>query len=278
MTLKVLSATVEISRPLNVLITMISIFVAVAITGAVQPLYKVLLACISGGFIAAASNTINDYFDLDIDRVNRPKRPLVSGKMTSQQAWIVAWIEFGLGVLLSIFINLTAVIIVVVVSGLLVLYSFQLKRLPLIGNLMVSFITALAFVYGGVAVNRIKETMIPAVLAFFFHFGREIIKDLQDREGDASSSARTFPLVYGEIAALGLTTIVFMVLTIILPFPFVLGWYSGAYMLVIALGVYPVLVYVTYSMWKNRSPKNLGFLSNLLKADMLVGLLAIYLG
>lgn len=275
---KNLPAIVEISRPVNVLITMISIFVAVVITGTLAPLYKIVLACLSGGIIMAGSNTINDYFDLDIDRVNRPGRPLVTGRLTPRQAWIIALIEFGSGIVLSLFINVIAFLITLVVSGIILLYSFQLKRLPLIGNLSVSFTTAMAFVYGGVAVNRVKETLIPAVLAFFFHFGREIIKDLQDREGDARGSARTFPLVYGEIAALSLTSVIFLILFAILPMPYILEWYGTTYILVIALGVYPVLLYVSFSMWKNRSPKNLGFLSNLLKADMLVGLLAIYLG
>jgi geranylgeranylglycerol-phosphate geranylgeranyltransferase len=275
---KILTAIFEISRPVNVLITMASIFVAAVITGTLYPLYKVLLACISGGIIMAGSNTINDYFDLDIDRVNRPGRPLVLGKLSPRQAWIIAWIEFGLGILLSLLISFTAFLIALIVSGFMVLYSHRLKRLPLIGNLAVSFATAMAFIYGGVAVNRINEAFIPALLAFFFHFGREIIKDLQDREGDAHGSARTFPLVYGEIAGLSLSSLIFLILLIILPIPFIFEWYGSAYMLVIATGVYPVLIYVTFSMWKNRSPQNLGYLSNLLKADMLVGLLAIYLG
>ena len=278
MTSKILPAIVEISRPVNVLIAMISIFVAVVITGALHPLHSVILACISGGIIMAGSNTINDYFDLDIDRVNRPNRPLVTGKLTARQAWTIAWIEFGVGISLSLFINFTAFLIALIVAAIIILYSFQLKRLPLVGNLAVSFSTAMAFVYGGAAVNRIKETLIPAVLAFFFHFGREIIKDLQDKEGDARGSARTFPLVYGEVASLGLTTTIFLILAIVLPLPFLFGWYTIAYLVVIVIGVYPVLIYVTFSMWKNRSTKNLGFLSNLLKADMLVGLLAIYLG
>jgi len=271
-------AIFEISRPINVFIAILSIFVAVVITGTIQPFHKVILACLSGAVIMAASNTINDYFDLDIDRINRPGRPLVRGKLTPFQAITVSWVEFGTGCMLALWINSTAFLIAGVVSGIIIIYSFRLKRLPLLGNLAVSFSTAMAFIYGGVAVNRIRETLVPAVLAFFFHFGREIIKDLQDREGDSHGLAHTFPLVYGESAALTLITAIFVLLGLILPLPFIFGWYNGLYLLVIVLGIYPVLSYVAISMWKNRSPRNLGFLSNLLKADMLVGLLAIYLG
>jgi hypothetical protein len=69
-----------------------------------------------------------------------------------------------------------------------------------------------------------------------------------------------------------------MVLTILVFLPFVFGWYGINYILVIVFGVYPVIFFSIWSVWRNQTPGNLGLISNLLKADMLVGLLAIYLG
>lgn len=274
----ILAGSFAISRPVNVLISMLSIFVAAFITGTISPLANVLLACFSGGIIMAASNTMNDYFDLDIDRVNRPKRPLVSSKLSPLFALRLAQVEFAVGIVLGLFVSLTAFIIALIISSLIIFYSYKLKRLPLIGNLMVSFATSMAFVYGGVAVNRIRQTIVPAVFSFFYHFGREIIKDVQDMQGDAAGHARTFPLVYGEKAALQLTTINFILLLILLPVPFLLRWYNLNYLIVILLGICPVLLYTMFSIWKDKSPDNLGKISTLLKADMPVGLLAIYLG
>jgi geranylgeranylglycerol-phosphate geranylgeranyltransferase len=275
---KFINSIIAISRPANVLISMISIFVAAFITGTLHPAINVLLACISGGLIAAGANTINDYFDLEIDRINKPKRPLVAGKLSSSQAVIIALFEFAVGSLLALFIGFLAFIIAFSISLLLFLYSYRLKRLPLIGNLAVSFSTGMAFIYGGIAVHRVVETLIPAIFAFFYHFGREIIKDIQDREGDTSEKARTFPIIYGNRLSLILTTLNFALLTVLVFLPFLFGWYGIKYILVILFGVYPVIFFSVWSMWRNQTPGNLGFISNLLKADMLVGLLAIYLG
>jgi geranylgeranylglycerol-phosphate geranylgeranyltransferase len=275
---KFINSIIAISRPANVLISMISIFVAAFITGTLHPAINVLLACISGGLIAAGANTINDYFDLEIDRINKPKRPLVAGKLLSSQALIIALFEFAVGSLLALFIGFLAFIIAFSMSLLLFLYSYRLKRLPLIGNLAVSFSTGMAFIYGGIAVHRVVETLIPAIFAFFYHFGREIIKDIQDREGDTSEKARTFPIIYGNRLSLILTTLNFALLTVLVFLPFLFGWYGIKYILVILFGVYPVIFFSVWSMWRNQTPGNLGFISNLLKADMLVGLLAIYLG
>ena len=273
-----LVAAIRISRPVNVLISIISIFVAVFITGTIQPFAKVVIACLSGGIIMAAANTINDYFDLDIDRINRPGRPLVMNILTPLQAVQISTFEFTLGIMLAFFISLLAFLIAGMVSAVIFLYSYKLKRMPLIGNLAVSFSTAMAFVYGGVAVNRIKQTLVPAVFAFFYHLGREIIKDVQDMEGDRQGKARTLPLIYGEVAALVMATVNFLILMVLLPLPYLILWYRIGYLAVVILGVYPVLIYTLVSMWKNHTPANLGTLSTLLKADMLIGLLAIYLG
>ncbi|HFE63385.1 MAG TPA: hypothetical protein ENK14_03085 [Caldithrix sp.] len=271
-------AFIVIARPVNVLIGMLSIFIAAFITGTLQPFNRVLFAVVSGGIITAAANTINDYFDLAIDRVNKPYRPLPSGQMSVTLALNLSIAEFFAGIILSVFISRTAFLIASTISLLLFFYSFKLKRVPLWGNLAVSFASAMAFIYGGVAVDRVSRTLIPAAFAFFYHFGRELIKDIQDMEGDARDQAKTFPLVFGKTAALRLTTLNFLLLIIFIAIPFIFGWYGSAYFVVILIGVYPVLLFSIYRIWSNQSFASLGFVSNLLKADMLIGLLAIYLG
>jgi geranylgeranylglycerol-phosphate geranylgeranyltransferase len=274
----ILRSVIQISRPVNVVIAMLSILVGAIITGTVQPLVSIILACISGGLIMAGSNTLNDLFDIEIDRINQPHRPLVIGKLTPVQARNIARLEFGSGIALSIFISLQALVVAVTVSLLIIMYSYKMKRLPLIGNFAVSLATAMAFIYGGIAVNRIQRTLIPAILAFLYHFGREIIKDIQDMKGDRHGNAKTLPLVYGENIALIVTTVIFLLLLGLLPLPFIFNWYKIWYLGIVLAGVYPVIIFVIYSMWKDQSSWNLGFLSKILKADMVIGLLAIYLG
>lgn len=273
-----LTGIIKIGRPLNMSISMVSIFLAAFITGTIHPLINVIFACISGGIITAAANTINDYFDLDIDRINRPRRPLVTGLLTEKFALRLALFEFLTGSLLALFINFLAFGIASVMSVLLFLYSYIFKRKPLIGNIVVSFSTAMAFVYGGVAVYRLKYSIFPALFAFFMNLIREVVKDIQDMRGDAQGQARTFPLLFGTVAAQQLISALVVLLMLVLLIPYLINWYSINFFIVVMVGIYPVLIYVLYNVWKNSSPQNMGIISAILKADMLVGLLAIYLG
>lgn len=274
---KILQAVFQLSRPVNVLITMLSVYVAAVIAGGVRLSNPVMLACLSAGFIAAAANTINDYFDIAIDRINKPERPLPAGKISHQLALLSALTEFILGVFLALFISTPMFGLAVIFSLLLFWYSARLKGTVLWGNMAVSLSTAAAFVYGGLAVDRQNEAIIPALFAFFFHFGREIIKDMQDVEGDRQHQANTFPVRFGSSASVVLVWLNFGVLIGLTIFPFWKGWYGTTYMLIVAAGVYPVIGYVLFRLLQYPSAEVLGLLSNLLKADMLVGLLAIYL-
>ncbi|MBN2012899.1 geranylgeranylglycerol-phosphate geranylgeranyltransferase [candidate division KSB1 bacterium] len=273
-----MNAYFQITRPVNVLIGGLSIFIGAFIAGSIQPIQNVALAVLSGMLIAAAANTINDYYDVAIDRINKPYRPIPSGKITEKTAWIYAMIMFVIGTGLSILINNKALAIAVFAWVVLYCYSAKLKRTVLWGNLAVSFMTAFAFIYGGVAVNRLNEAIIPAVFSFLFHLGREIIKDIEDREGDSADHAVTLPIRYGVRPALWVTMFVFILLIGLTIMPFVMGIFGVPYLWVVILGVDTVLVFVIFSMWKTPVPKNLGRLSTLLKMDMLVGLIAIYVG
>lgn len=271
-----LPALIQLSRPVNVAITFLSVFIAAFITGTLQPPQAVLLACLSAGLIAAAANTINDFYDVEIDRINKPRRPLPAGMISPATARAAALAEFALGNLLAALISLPMLLIALVFSALTYLYSAYLKRTVLWGNIAVSLTTAAAFIYGGTAVNRPAQTVIPAALAFFFHFGREIIKDMEDVEGDSFHHANTFPVRFGMRPAIALVWINFIVLMVLTIFPFAMGWYGPVYFIIVAAGLYPVILYTLISLLKNTGARRLGFLSNLLKAGMVVGLLAIY--
>ena len=83
-----------LSRPVNVCIAFFSVFVAVLICGTIESMDKVWLACLTAAFITAAANAVNDYYDLDIDRINRPKRPIPSGAITSFEALVFSGLFF----------------------------------------------------------------------------------------------------------------------------------------------------------------------------------------
>ncbi|HVO73719.1 MAG TPA: geranylgeranylglycerol-phosphate geranylgeranyltransferase [Ignavibacteriaceae bacterium] len=278
------SAIVKLVRPLNFLIAFASIIVAALIsvdnsfTSFSRITSIILLAGISGAFTASAGYIINDYFDISIDRINRPERPLASGSIKQKEAVILYFIFFLGGLILSFFINIFAFLIALIASNLLFLYSYKLKRIILVGNITTAFLTGLAFIYGGVAVNNLKSTLFPALFAFLINFSRELIKDIEDIEGDKREGILTFPGKYGILNSkllINFTTGVLIISTFI---PFILKIYNIEFTVIAAVIIDPVLVYFLISLNENHSLKNLQKLSNILKLDMAFGLAAIYLG
>lgn len=256
----------------------LSIFVGALVTGSVQPLGKVVVACLSGALVAAGANVINDYFDVEIDRRNKPYRPLPAGRLTRRAAKVQALTLLALGSALGAALGLLPLVVATLTALLLYVYSWRLKRTVLWGNLAVSLATALAFFYGGLAVGRPWAASIPAGFAFLFHLGREIIKDVEDMHGDRLEGAVTLPIRHGLRTALAVATAVYVLVVAVTPLPYFGGVYGLAYLIVVVLGVDTVVAYVLVAMWRRPEPPVLHRLSELLKADMFVGLVAIYAG
>lgn len=268
----------NLCRPLNVLIGMISIFIGAFITGTVQPIRAVLFASISGGLIAAAANAINDYYDIAIDKINKPHRPLAAGHISPGNGFAFALVLFFTGMVFGYLINWQAFAVSVFSSLVLFLYSAKLKRTVLWGNFSVSLVTALAFVYGGIAVNRLSLALIPAAFSFFYHFGREIIKDVEDIEGDKADNIVTLPIRFGKKIALEMATWIYVFLIFLTVAPYVFHIF-GIYYLIVVIGVVDfVIVMALISIWKKPETQNLSRMSMILKLNMFAGLIAIYVG
>ena len=228
--------------------------------------------------ITAASNIINDYFDIEIDRVNKPERPLPSGIVSLRSALVLSLVLYGLGMACGAMINVTAFVISALSSVLLYVYSARLKRTVLFGNLTVSLATGMAFIYGGVAVGNIRNATVPAIFAFLMHFGREIIKDMEDVEGDRQDHAITLPVRFGLMPARHLVTWILGLLILVTIVPYLMELYGIWYLLIVMAGVNTILLYSVVMVWARPDKAVFGRLSALLKSDMLVGLLAIYAG
>ncbi|NIR49677.1 hypothetical protein GWO43_14395 [candidate division KSB1 bacterium] len=267
-----------ILRPINVALGMASIFIGAIVGGDVSAIERLGFACFSGALIMAGGNVINDYFDIEIDRINRPLRPIPSNQVDLEDALRFSIILFALGVFLSILINVLTLAIAVFASLGLVYYSSKLKRTILLGNIAVSFFAALAFVYGGVAVGHWKAALIPAALAFLFHLGREIVKDVEDQAGDKSQLAQTLSVRFGQKTSFITATIVFTFLLIFTFIPYSLDIYGVAYLWTVLIGVDLVVLGSLIYMWTSPFPRSLRRISTILKADMLVGLMAILIG
>ncbi|NOX88256.1 MAG: UbiA family prenyltransferase [Calditrichaeota bacterium] len=268
----------NISRPLNVFIAFLTIWIAAFISPDFHLNYKLILGSIAAALITCGANIINDIFDVEIDRINKPDRPLPGGTVSIREAWIYFSVSYVLAFILAAFCDARMFAVAVIIGILLIVYSAWLKRTVLWGNLTVSLATAVAFIYGAMAVGDWKIGLIPATFAFFFHLGRELIKDMQDLEGDLKNKSVTFPGKFGIKSSIVLVNIIFIFLIPLTVLPYILQVYGFVYLMIVILGVHTVLIFTNVFLWIRNDRVTLGRISHLLKLDMLIGLIAIYFG
>lgn len=268
-----------ISRPFNIVITGCAVFIGGLLTGSIYPLSKIVLAVFSAAFICAGGNVLNDYFDVEIDRINKPKRPIPSGKIKRKAALIFFIILTSAGFSISIFITVKALLLAAFAILLLLVYNGYLKRKAgFIGNITVSTTAALSILYGGLAVERIEGTLFPALFAFLFHIGREIIKDIEDVAGDRIAKSCSIPTRLSLEKSYYLGFIPLFLLFIITPLPYFLNIYNFLYLLLVIPLVNLLLLVSFFYFRKKLDPKNLHKLSNIIKLGMVFGLLSLIIG
>ncbi len=265
-----IKAYIFIIRPVNVIITFLVVIVgAVICIISDYSINKILLAAFSAALTAGAGNIINDIYDKEADKINHPERPLAKGIITTRNAWIEYFFLTFFAVAASSFINQTALAIVILTSVLLYLYSARLKKIPLLGNITVAYLTGLAFIFGGISVNNVRGAFIPATFAFFINFIRELIKDMDDIEGDTKVGLQTFPKRFGMKASILFITFLTITLIAFTFYPFIKNLYSIEFFVLAMLVVNPILVYFLKLLYEKDGNKNLNKLSNILKMNML---------
>jgi geranylgeranylglycerol-phosphate geranylgeranyltransferase len=219
----------------------------------------------------AAGNSLNDYFDREVDRVAHSERPIPSGAVAPSGALAASVVLFAIALILGIMINLWSIGIVVTSIAIMVGYERYLKAEGIAGNLAISWLTGALFLFGGAAVERLDLAWILAALAFLATLGREIVKDIQDVEGD-KGSRRTLPMRIGARKAGILASVGFLAAVALSPAPYLLdllsSWYVPAVLVSDAIFIYCALIHF-------QSPER-G--QKVAKLAMLVALLAFLLG
>ena len=267
----------KIGRPLTTLSGGLAVLLGgyVAGTGAWG---KVALAVLATLLITAAANAWNDYRDIEIDKINQPKRPLPSGMVSPKSALVFSLVLTAVSIILAAFINLTAFIVALVSAAMLYVYSWRLKSTVLMGNAVIAIISAMSAIFGGIAAGNPRPSLWLAVIIASAIMGREVLKTLADYEGDLRQRCRTIATVWGRRPArivfyiLGSATLVVMML------PYILDVYQPVYAFIVALGVYPVLFYVLFRVTRERTGPQLEKLSQLMKYDFMVWFVAVLLG
>jgi geranylgeranylglycerol-phosphate geranylgeranyltransferase len=164
---------------------------------AVEEIVPIFLAVF---LITGAGNVINDYYDREIDAVNRPKRPIPSGRISPKSALNYSLVLFTAGCLLAAMVNQLCLLVAALNSAILFFYARNLKTTPLAGNLCVAYLTGSTFLFGGATAGQVGllANKVPFLLSFLATMSREIAKDIEDVEGDRLGGAKTLPILAGE--------------------------------------------------------------------------------
>ena len=282
-----IAASINIIRPVNCIMGSLTVIIGLLNTRTGIPLNILLINLILGVLtyfaVAASGMIINDIYDIEIDKINRPNRPLPRGELSLTQAKLLFVLTFGIGILISVihwlFFALSGLnVLLVVFFGFIGwLYAAWGKKSGFYGNLMVSVSFSIGLIYGAV----LNSILIPAYIYYFFFtsffllLSREIVKGCEDIEGDKEEGVKTLAIKLGIKKATGFS-IVFEITAIIF---FILPLFTNIinptlFLISMIFGLADVALAVVLSLRKNLEQKDFKKISLLLKVGALLGLVA----
>jgi len=205
--------------------------------GTIPPAKEAILGFVSVFFLSANALILNDYFDLETDKVNAPDRPLPSGKVKPNEALILSIFITILGFLASFLLSIDLLIFAVLVWLVGLLYNWRFKHTGLWGNLMVSFSVGMTFIYGAIAVKEPFEILVWffSIFAFLINLGEEIAADAMDLEGDQVAGSKSIAILYGQNRALKTSSLIFGCVILLSLLPFIFNWLSTIYFVPIVI-------------------------------------------
>ncbi len=230
--------------------------------------------------VCASGNIVNDIVDIPIDRINRPQRILVQQKIPLQSAYIFSVLLNLSALALAIFVSLDVFIAALIAISLLYFYNYKAKQIPFLGNIIIALLAGMVFITGGLSIDRLLAFTLPgpligAVFAFLFHLVREIVKDIEDIDGDLQSGIKTIPIIFGKKVSIAIAMSLFLILTLFTYLPILKGWYTEIYkILTVYIVDLPLLAFLIL-LWGNPTKKMLAATSLLLKIGMGIGIIAL---
>lgn len=222
--------------------------------GNFPPLREAVLGFLCGFFISGSAIVLNDYFDLEVDKVNAPHRPLPSGVVSPTEAIVLTGISTVIGLAASFWIGPLTFVFGVAAWLIGFLYNWKFKEKGLLGNLMVAASVAGTFLLGGVAVGEPWSPIVWcfALIGFFIDLGEEIAGDAMDMEGDRKRHSRSIAILKGRRFALGLSSLFFALVILLSLVPALFGWLGVSYLAMIAI-MDVLIVFFTIRLLKSQT-------------------------
>ncbi len=180
---------IALTRPGNVVLTAVAVVAGSFIAAGDSILdfqVEIVIASFAAMMLVGGGNALNDYNDRESDKENHPNRPIPAGLINADEALVYSRILLSVGLLIVLFglANKLPFIIALIGTVTLISYENNLKALGLSGNMAVGFMSGAVFLYAGMVVNDPGPTLWMFGLAFLATVAREIVKDIQDLEGD----------------------------------------------------------------------------------------------
>ncbi len=266
------------------------------------PWYILLLIAAATILIAAGGYVINDYFDIKIDRINRPDQLIVTQYISKENAMRLSIGLSGVGmvcglVAASLLRSSTIAILFAIIPGLLWFYSSSYKRLLIVGNVTIALLSALSpmmVAIANVAQLQLKySTILPyttlehdiyawvggfSLFAFLLTWIREIVKDLQDQMGDRELECHSMPIVWGNIVTKIVVTALIVLTTVLIGWfwysllPFDHSWQSFSTRYIVLAIIIP-LWGALWLLWAAKIPSDYRTCQQVLKLTMFLGML-----
>jgi geranylgeranylglycerol-phosphate geranylgeranyltransferase len=204
--------------------------------------------------ISASILVLNDYFDVETDRINAPDRPIPSNLVSPAEALYFSLLLLFAGLLLSYLINIIVLFISILLTIIGFLYNRFFKRSGLPGNLMVSCSVGMTYIYGGATVGLSfnKIVVFFCIIAALIDLGEEIAADSIDVKGDLIINSNSLAIMYGETIALKISSSIFYFVIMLSFLPFIIKWFPIVYL--IPIGIMDIsIAYPTYRLLDTKS-------------------------
>ncbi len=251
-------AGIELTRPFTLIAPLVGFIAAALIAAAVMDV-SIAAGTIALGVIAvvmlnAASNATNQIFDVEIDRMNKPERPLPSTRLERGEAAFIAMLLYAISIVAAVFVNAQFFVIVIITAIASFFYSappLRLKRFTFVSNATIALFRGLLLIVAGWAavasVYAIVPWVIGSVLALFL-FGAASTKDFVDVKGDREYGINSLPVRFGAAKAVKIMAPFFVLPFLLIPLLIWLGFIAAAALPLTLLSIWGI--YIIWLMQK----------------------------
>ena len=229
-----------------------------------------MLACV---FVAAGGYVINDIFDIETDNINRPEKLILSKHISPKAAKIFYVILTSLGIISGFLTGIGMGILCIVLAILLYFYSSDLKGEMLQGNLLIAMMAGMVVYVASRGVFNVQNTYFAeyATVAFLITMARELIKDIEDIEGDKTQEYETYPILKG-VRATKILAAIFLFVTLFIAVLLIFQSNEFLFRAYIALLIITPIFYFLYLLYNANEKGQFRKISNWLKLTMFIGL------